>query len=155
MKAVSCGSTSRVEASWAFFDMPDIVEFGGRYRGELIGGTGAALLTGGGSLIISSLAIGAGAMFGKGIDELQEYAQGTQRQTPDEIYGDVATAGAYNALGNFIVGGAIRTVGKLFEVLVIRTRKLFLILWMLTLNFLHPQQKPQRFRCSGRLLEML
>ena len=97
------------------FDMPDIVEFGGKYRGELIGGTALALATGGAGLIVSSLAIGAGAMFGKGIDELQEIAQGTQRQTPDEIYGDVATVGAYNALGNFIVGGAIRTVGKLIR----------------------------------------
>ena len=95
------------------FDMPDIVEFGGKYRGELIGGTALALATGGAGLIVSSLAIGAGAGLGKGLDELQEVLQGTQRQTPDEIYGDVATAAAWNAGGNFIVGGAIRTVGKL------------------------------------------
>jgi len=97
------------------FDMPDIVEFGGRYRGELIGGTAAALATTGVGLLPASILIGLGAGAGKGFDELQEYAQGTQRQTPDEIYGDVATAAAYNAGGNFIVGGAIRTVGKLIR----------------------------------------
>ena len=97
------------------FDMPDIVEFGGRYRGELIGGTVAALATTGFGLLPASILIGLGAGAGKGLDELQEYAQGTQRQTPDEIYGDVATAAAYNSLGNFIVGGAIRTVGKLIR----------------------------------------
>ena len=97
------------------FDMPDIVEFGGRYRGELIGGTAAALATTGVGLLPASILIGLGAGAGKGFDELQEYAQGTQRQTPDEIYGDVATAAAYNAGGNLIVGGAIRTVGKLIR----------------------------------------
>jgi len=97
------------------FDMPDIVEFGGRYRGELIGGTAAALATTGVGLLPASILIGLGAGAGKGFDELQEYVQGTQRQTPDEIYGDVATAAAYNAGGNLIVGGAIRTVGKLIR----------------------------------------
>ena len=97
------------------FDMPDIVEFGGRYRGELIGGTAVALATTGLGLLPASILIGLGAGTGKGFDELIEYDQGTQRQTPDEIYGDVATATAYNALGNFIVGGAIRTVGKLIR----------------------------------------
>jgi hypothetical protein len=97
------------------FDMPDIVEFGGRYRGELIGGTAAALATTGVGLLPASILIGLGAGAGKGFDELQEYVQGTQRQTPDEIYGDVATAAAYNAGGNLIVGGALRTVGKLIR----------------------------------------
>ena len=97
------------------FDMPDVLEFVGAYRGELIGGTAAALAATGVGLIPASILIGLGAGAGKGVDELQEYAQGTQRQTPDEIYGDVATAAIWNAGGNFVVGGVLKTVGRLIK----------------------------------------
>ena len=97
------------------FDMPDVVEFAGKYRGELIGGTAAALATTGVGLIPASLLIGLGAGAGKGIDELQEYAEGRQLQEPKEIYGDVATAAAFNSLGNVVVGGALKGIGKLIR----------------------------------------
>ena len=97
------------------FDMPDVVEFVGEYRGELVGATAAAVATGGASLIASSIAIGLGAGLGKGVDELQEYAEGTQRQTPDEIYGDMASAAVWNSLGNVVVGGAIKGIGRLIK----------------------------------------
>ena len=95
------------------FDMPDVVEFLGKYRGELIGGTAAALATTGVGLIPASLLIGAGAGAGKGVDELIEYDEGRQLQEPDEIYGDVATAVAFNSIGNVVVGGALQGIGKL------------------------------------------
>jgi hypothetical protein len=47
------------------FDMPDVVEFAGKYRGELIGGTAAALATTGVGLIPASIFIGLGAGAGK------------------------------------------------------------------------------------------
>ncbi len=95
------------------FDMPDVIEFVGKYRGELVGGTAAALATTGVGLIPASLLIGAGAGVGKGLDELQEYAEGTQLQEPDEIYGDVATSAAFNSIGNVVVGGVLKGLGKL------------------------------------------
>ena len=97
------------------FDMPDVVEFAGKYRGELIGGTAAALATTGVGLIPASLLIGAGAGAGKGVDELIEYDEGRQLQEPDEIYGDVATAVAFNSIGNVVVGGALQGIGKLIR----------------------------------------
>ena len=97
------------------FDMPDLVEFAGAYRGELIGGTVAALALPASGLIASSLAIGLGAGLGKGFDELQELAEGKQLQSRDEILGDVATAAVWNSLGNFIVGGVTKILGRAFK----------------------------------------
>ena len=97
------------------FDMPDVVEFLGKYRGELVGGTAAALATTGLGLIPASIFIGLGAGAGKGLDELQEYAEGRQLQEPDEIYGDVATSAAFNSIGNVVVGGVLKGLGKLFR----------------------------------------
>ena len=94
------------------FDMPDVVEFLGSYRGELLGGTAAALATTGIGLIPASLLIGVGAGLGKGADELLETAEGTQLQSKNEIYGDIATAAAFNAGGNLVVGGALKLIGK-------------------------------------------
>ena len=97
------------------FDMPDVSEFLGQYRGELIGGTVAAVATGGAGLIAASAAIGLGAGLGKGVDELIEYEEGTQRQTPDEIYGDMASATLWNSFGNLIVGGVLKGLGRLIK----------------------------------------
>ena len=99
---------------FGLFDMPDVVDFAGKYRGELVGGTAAALAAGplGLGLFSASMLIGLGAGAGKGLDELQEIIEGTQRQSPDEIYGDIATAAAWNSLGNFIVGGALKLIGR-------------------------------------------
>lgn len=97
------------------FDMPDVVEFLGEYRGELIGGTAAALATTGIGLIPASLLIGAGAGIGKGVDELQETVEGTQLQSKNEIYGDIATAAAFNAGGNLVVGGALKLIGRVVK----------------------------------------
>jgi hypothetical protein len=67
------------------FDMPDIADFVGANRGELLGATGAAFAATGLGLFPGALLIGAGAAVGKGLDELQEVAEGTQLQSRDEI----------------------------------------------------------------------
>jgi hypothetical protein len=94
------------------FDMPDIADFVGANRGELLGATGAAFAATGLGLFPGALLIGAGAAVGKGLDELQEVAEGTQLQSRDEIYGDIANAAAWNAGGQFLVGGALKLLGK-------------------------------------------
>ena len=102
---------------FGLFDMSDVVEFGGAHRGELIGGTAAALAlpTGGSSLIVASLLIGAGAGLGKGFDELQEVAEGTQQQPLREVAGDIATVAALNAGGNLVVGGGFRLLRRVIQ----------------------------------------
>tara|TARA_R100001377_G_scaffold83752_2_gene65846 strand:- start:15 stop:3428 length:3414 start_codon:yes stop_codon:yes gene_type:complete len=100
---------------FGLFDMGDIAGFGGEYRGELIGGTVAALALPASGIIATSIAIGVGAGLGKGADELQELFEGTQRQSKDEILGAMANAFAFNSLGNFIVGGAAKLLGRLFK----------------------------------------
>jgi len=99
---------------FGLFDMPDAVEFTGKYRGELIGATlaASAAATGGLSLIPASLFIGLGAGLGKGVDEVQEIVEGTQRQPTDEIIGDMATAFAFNLGANVVVGGGLKLLGK-------------------------------------------
>jgi hypothetical protein len=97
------------------FDMPDVVEFVGANRGELLGATAAAMASTGFGIIPASLLIGAGAGAGKGFDELQELAEGTQLQDRDEIVGDVATAAVWNSLGNAVVGGGLKLAGRLIK----------------------------------------
>ena len=102
---------------FGLFDMSDVVQFGGAHRGELIGATAAALAfpTGGSSLIVTSLLIGAGAGLGKGLDELQEVVEGTQRQSPGEVAGDIAVTSALNAGGNLVIGGGARLLRRLIQ----------------------------------------
>ena len=82
------------------FTGKDISRFAGAYRGPLITTTVAGLMTGGIGLIPSILAVGAAGGAGKAFDELVvEKAQGLQRQTDDEIWGDVALETALAASG--------------------------------------------------------
>lgn len=99
------------------FNMPDVFDFMGAYRGELIGGTiaASAAVTGGLSLIPASLVIGAAAGAGKAVDELQELAQGRQLQSKEQIIGDIATAAAWNAGGNVLGGGIARLAGRVIK----------------------------------------
>ena len=97
------------------FDMGDLSDFTGKYRGELIGGTAAALATTGVGLLPASILIGLGAGLGKGVDELQEVVEGTQLQPTSEIVGDVATAAAFNSLGNLVVGGTLKLLGRVIK----------------------------------------
>jgi hypothetical protein len=102
---------------FGLFDMPDVVEFAGAYRGELLGGTLAAFAVGtaGLSLIPSSIFIGLGAGLGKGLDEVQEIVEGTQQQPADEIAGDMAIAFAFNLGANAIIGGGAKLLGKVIK----------------------------------------
>ena len=100
---------------FGLFDMPDVVEFVGTNRGELLGATAAAMAVPASGLIVTSLAIGAGAGLGKAFDELQELAEGKQLQDRDEIVGDVATSAVFNSLGNAVVGGALKLAGRLIK----------------------------------------
>ncbi len=97
------------------FDAPDVVEFLGKYRGELIGATGAAMAASGLGLIPGSILIGLGAGLGKGADEYLETREGSQLQSADEIYGDVATAAAFNAGGNLLIGGVLKGLGRIIK----------------------------------------
>tara|TARA_R110002051_G_scaffold16423_2_gene49615 strand:- start:1232 stop:4651 length:3420 start_codon:yes stop_codon:yes gene_type:complete len=94
------------------FNAPDLSEFFGTYRGEILGGTAAALATTGLGLFPASILIGAGAGLGKGADELVELAEGTQLQSGDDILGEMATAAAWNAGGNFVIGGLLKLAGR-------------------------------------------
>lgn len=97
------------------FDAPDVVEFLGKYRGELIGATGAAIASTGLGLIPGSILIGLGAGLGKGADEYLETREGSQLQSANEIYGDVATAAAFNAGGNLLIGGVLKGLGRIIK----------------------------------------
>ena len=94
------------------FNMPDVYDFLGAYRGELLGGTAAALMSGPLGLFGTSVLIGLGAGLGKGADEFLETVEGTQLQPRGEVMGDIATAAAWNSLGNFIIGGAVKLLGR-------------------------------------------
>ena len=102
---------------FGLFDMPDVVEFAGAYRGELLGGTLAAFAVGtaGLSLIPASIFIGLGAGLGKGLDEVQEIVEGTQQQPADEIAGDMAIAFAFNLGANAIIGGGAKLLGRVIK----------------------------------------
>ena len=99
------------------FNMPDVFDFMGAYRGELIGGTiaASAAVTGGLSLIPASIVIGVAAGTGKAVDELQELAQGRQLQSKEQVIGDIATAAAWNAGGNIVGGGIARLAGRVIK----------------------------------------
>lgn len=88
------------------FTGKDISRFAGAYRGPLITTTVAGLMTGGIGLIPSMLAVGAAGGAGKAFDEfVVEKAQGLQRQTDDEIWGDVALETVLAASGEGIGRG--------------------------------------------------
>ena len=97
------------------FDAPDVVEFLGKYRGELIGATGTAIAASGVGIIPGSILIGLGAGLGKAADEYLETREGSQLQSADEIYGDVATAAAFNAGGNLLIGGVLKGLGRIIK----------------------------------------
>jgi len=104
--------TGTIRVNQPGFTGKDISRFAGAYRGPLITTTVAGLMTGGIGLIPSILAVGAAGGAGKAFDELVvEKAQGLQRQTDDEIWGDVALETALAASGEGI-GRGLFAVGR-------------------------------------------
>tara|TARA_R100000781_G_scaffold1329_1_gene2154 strand:- start:4561 stop:7989 length:3429 start_codon:yes stop_codon:yes gene_type:complete len=97
------------------FNMPDVYQFLGQYRGELLGGTGAAMLAGPLGLFGASLLIGTGAGLGKYVDEVIETKEGIQLQPRSEVIGDAATAFAWNSLGNLFLGGLFKGLGRVIK----------------------------------------
>ena len=97
------------------FNMPDVYQFLGQYRGELLGGTGAAILAGPLGLFGASLLIGTGAGLGKYVDEVIETKEGIQLQPRSEVIGDAATAFAWNSLGNLFLGGLFKGLGRVIK----------------------------------------
>mgnify|MGYP003655246328 CR=1 FL=1 len=97
------------------FNMPDLADFFGAYKGEIAGGTLAAMAAGPLGLFGASLLIGAGAGLGKYVDEVIETKEGIQLQPHSEVIGDVATAAAWNSLGNLFIGGLLKGLGRVIK----------------------------------------
>ena len=97
------------------FNMPDVSQFLGQYRGELLGGTAAAILAGPLGLFGASLLIGTGAGLGKYVDEVIETKEGVQLQPRSEVIGDAATAFAWNSFGNLFIGGVLKGLGRVIK----------------------------------------
>lgn len=77
----------------------------------ILGATGAGMAASGAGVIPGMLASGAGAMFGKGVDEIVKNVQGLQRQTPGEVATGIATEGAL-AAGGELGGRALMAGGR-------------------------------------------
>jgi hypothetical protein len=104
--------TGTIRVNQPGFTARDISRFAGAYRGPLVTTTVAGIMTGGIGLIPSMLAVGAAGGAGKAFDEfVVEKAQGLQRQTDDEIWGDVALETALAASGEGI-GRGLFAVGR-------------------------------------------
>lgn len=97
------------------FNMPDVADFLGAYRGEIAGGTVAAMAAGPLGLFGASLLIGAGAGLGKYVDEVIETKEGIQLQPHSEVIGDAAIAAAWNSSGNLFIGGLLKGLGRVIK----------------------------------------
>lgn len=81
------------------FSSYDLSGFGGAYRGPLATTLATGFFTAGTGLIPSMIAMGAAGGAGKLMDETIETQLGFQRQTDNEVWGDVATEAAFMAAG--------------------------------------------------------
>jgi len=97
------------------FSIYDVADFGGEYRGPLIATALAApfLAPLGFFLGVAGTGLVAGA--GKGVDEGIEYLQGTQRQTGDEVWGDMVKEAVWMAAGEGILRPVFKIARRLFK----------------------------------------
>ena len=93
------------------FSSYDLSGFGGAYRGPLATTLATGFFTAGTGLIPSMIAMGAAGGAGKLMDETIETQLGFQRQTDNEVWGDVATEAAFMAAGEGI-GRGIFALGR-------------------------------------------
>ncbi len=80
--------------------------------GAIIGGTAAAIATGGSSIPFSMLAAGAGAFAGKAIDETGEQFRGQNLQSFGEVVKDVALTGVEGVVGEGVFRGVLAPIGR-------------------------------------------
>ena len=98
------------------FDTSDIVAGAGAFQGPLLGTLAASFASTGVGLPMAAVLMGIGAGGGKYYDEfIEENRDGLQKQTNDQIWGDIGTEALFGFGGELIIGGAIRGVRRLVK----------------------------------------